>query len=92
MLLSANQQLNVQTNVHITFIRSLKDEVRQAGIVDTWDLPESGFEALVQVMVCKSTKWREKARRIVLVATDDYPHLVIQTRIQMKHLAMRLLI
>lgn len=40
------------------------------------DAPESGFEALVQAMKCNQIGWREKARRIVLLATDDYPHLV----------------
>ena len=46
-------------------------------ITATYDLPEGGFEALVQVMVCANQiGWRKKARHIVILATDDYSHLV----------------
>lgn len=50
-------------------------------ITNTYDLPEGGLEALVQVMTCVTqTGWRKKARHIVILATDDHSHLVIATQ------------
>lgn len=61
----------------MTELRMVQREVGRAEIKGTWDLPEGGFEALVQVMACKQQlSWKEKARHIVIVATDDYLHLV----------------
>ncbi|EFX68653.1 hypothetical protein DAPPUDRAFT_301280 [Daphnia pulex] len=52
-------------------------EVQRAGIVNTYDEPEGGFEALVQAIVCTNEiGWREKARHIILLITDNYSHLL----------------
>nr|CAH0109134.1 unnamed protein product [Daphnia galeata] len=52
------------------------NEVKRAEIVSTYDEPEGGFEALAQVIVCKDQiGWREKARHIILMITDNYSHL-----------------
>lgn len=53
----------------------LQTKVNQAEIFDGGDGPESGFEALVQAIKCNQTNWREKARRILILATDNYSHL-----------------
>lgn len=49
--------------------------MKSATIFHGGDGPESGFEALVQVVKCNQIRWREKARRILILATDNHSHL-----------------
>lgn len=59
------------------FLTTLKETVRDAQIVSTYDTPESGFDALVQAITCsKEIGWRNPSRHIILLTTDDYPHIV----------------
>ncbi|KAK8731941.1 hypothetical protein OTU49_007344, partial [Cherax quadricarinatus] len=51
------------------------EKVRQAPISGNMDSPEGGFDALMQVMVCKKEiGWRDQARRIVIFSTDAKFH------------------
>ena len=56
----------------------MQKSVREAKIVYTHDAPEGGFDALLQAMVCGDyIGWRKKkARHIIVVATDNYSHMV----------------
>ncbi|XP_032788871.2 integrin beta-PS [Daphnia magna] len=57
-------------------IQLFTNEVNRAEIVETYDEPEGGLEALVQATVCTSQiGWRAKARHIILMITDNYSHL-----------------
>ncbi|KAK7082572.1 Integrin beta-1 [Halocaridina rubra] len=50
-------------------------KVREAQISGNLDSPEGGFDALMQVLVCKDEiKWRDQARRIIVFSTDAKFH------------------
>jgi len=50
--------------------------VKNAKVSSGGDDPEGGFDALLQVIVCKDRiGWRERARKIIVFATDNYSHL-----------------
>ncbi|KAI9549957.1 hypothetical protein GHT06_007613 [Daphnia sinensis] len=50
--------------------------VNSTSIVTTFDVPEGGFDALLQAMVCKDQiGWRERSRRLIVFATDAHSHL-----------------
>ena len=49
--------------------------VKKSQMSGNTDEPEGGFDALMQAMVCKDQiKWREKARKLVVFATDATSH------------------
>lgn len=48
----------------------------------TFDVPEGGFDALLQAMVCKDQiGWRERSRRLIVFATDAHSHLAGNGRV-----------
>jgi len=52
-------------------------KVKEAKVSSGFDDPEGGFDALLQVIVCKDRiGWRERARNIIVFATDSSSHLV----------------
>lgn len=60
----------------------LQVKVNSTQIVVTYDEPESGFDALLQAMVCKEQiGWRERTRRLVVFATDAPSHLAGHGRV-----------
>ena len=51
--------------------------VTSGEIIGNHDEPEGAFEALLQAIVCKQQiGWRNESRHIIVLATDDYPHIV----------------
>ncbi|KAF5304468.1 hypothetical protein FQA39_LY09664 [Lamprigera yunnana] len=51
-------------------------EVLNAKISGNLDVPEGGFDALMQAMVCKKEiRWRENARHIIVLSTDEEFHI-----------------
>lgn len=52
-----------------------QEEVKAAPISGNIDSPEGGFDALMQVVVCKDEiGWRDQARRLVVFSTDAAFH------------------
>lgn len=53
------------------FVKVVKD-IKMTG---NFDIPESGLDALMQVMVCKEINWSSnEARRIIILSTDSPYH------------------
>ena len=64
--------LVIQSKGHTFFFRKIQSsQVNRGG-----DLPEAGWEALLQVLLCKSeVGWREGVTKIVVLITDAAPHV-----------------
>ncbi|CAH0549870.1 unnamed protein product [Brassicogethes aeneus] len=57
-----------------------KKAVEDALTLPNLDCPESGFDALMQAMVCKKEiNWREDSRHIIILATDAASHMAGKT-------------
>ncbi|XP_057381289.1 integrin beta-PS-like [Daphnia carinata] len=68
---SFRHQLSMSADVN-----KFTETVNSTSIVSTFDVPEGGFDALLQAMVCKDRiGWREKSRRLIVFATDAHSHL-----------------
>ncbi|XP_015190709.1 PREDICTED: integrin beta-PS-like [Polistes dominula] len=53
-----------------------QEEVRKTETSGNIDLPEGSFDALMQAIVCsKEIGWRDKARHLLVLSTDDTFHL-----------------
>ncbi|CAH0556908.1 unnamed protein product [Brassicogethes aeneus] len=53
-----------------------KKAVKEALALSNLDTPESGFDALMQAMVCKKEiNWRDDSRHIIILATDALSHM-----------------
>ena len=63
-----------------------KEKLKGSEIIFTYDEPEGGLDALVQAIVCKDQiGWRERARHIIVFATDAHSHLVIWLKMLIIH-------
>ncbi|XP_063706360.1 integrin beta-PS-like [Culicoides brevitarsis] len=59
-----------------TDARRFEDEVRRAKIGGNIDIPEGGFDALMQAIVChEEIGWRKQARRLIVFSTDADSHI-----------------
>ncbi|XP_057381290.1 integrin beta-PS-like [Daphnia carinata] len=68
---SFSHKLSLSDNVN-----EFTETVNSTRIVTTFDVPEGGFDALLQAMVCKDQiGWRERSRRLIVFATDAHSHL-----------------
>ncbi|GJQ85654.1 hypothetical protein Trydic_g20202 [Trypoxylus dichotomus] len=50
-------------------------EVREANLSTNIDLPEGGFDALMQAIVCDEIGWRDEATRLIVLSTDATYHI-----------------
>lgn len=53
------------------------EAVKQQNISENMDIPEGGFDALMQIAVCGNTIWPKEdlSRKIVVYVTDATPHI-----------------
>ncbi|CAL1283909.1 unnamed protein product [Larinioides sclopetarius] len=49
-------------------------EVSRANLSGNLDNAEGGFDAIMQVIVCKKIRWNDRSRKIILFATDGIFH------------------
>lgn len=55
--------------------RQFSDVVTKTRISGNMDTPESGFDALMQAMVCDNIGWRLEARHLLIMSTDAVSHI-----------------
>ncbi|XP_076046740.1 integrin beta-PS-like [Oratosquilla oratoria] len=46
------------------------DMVKKVGVTGDLDIPEDGFDALMQAIVCPDIGWRNMSRKIIILSTD----------------------
>ncbi|XP_064646617.1 integrin beta pat-3-like [Lineus longissimus] len=51
------------------------DQVKAARVAPNLDSPEGGFDAMMQAVVCDDIGWRETARKILVLSTDETWHM-----------------